>query len=414
MGDASRLPLEGVRIIDITHDWAGPHATRMLADFGAEVIKIEYVKRMDGMRGGRLENQLYNRHPRWWEINRNKLSVTLDLHDPHDAEILRDLVKITDVVVDNSRKGVSDGLGLGYDALVRIKPDIIVLSMTAFGQTGPEASYAGYGGCIEPLSGVQSLTGYDHSTRPVRVREVDVTNGVMGACAIMTALVHRQQTGRGQAIDLSQLEATTHALMGPHLMEHMSSGAQPLPLGNRDARVAPQGCYRCRGDDRWVAIAATSDEEWRRLCGAIGRADLVDDARFASAEARMRHHDELDRVIGAWTAEREPEAVTRHLQAAGVPAGTVASVEDLSRDPHLEARGFLHRAADDSGRYPGTPFRLSGITAGVRMRGPFLGEHNEYVICQLLGRPKSDVRPVREQDIGTAFDIEGPAPGAAR
>lgn len=406
MPDAPGLPLTGIRIVDLSHDWAGPHATRMMADFGAEVIKVEYSRRMDAMRGGRLENQMYNRHPRWLQLHRNKLSVTLDLKVPADAEAFRDLVRISDVVVENSRSGVMERLGLGYDVLAAIKPDIIMVSMAAFGRTGPETSYAGYGGGIEPLSGVQALTGYDRTSRPARVREADVTNGLMGACAIMTALVHRQRTGRGQWIDLSQLEALTGALIGAHLLEYAVNGTQPLPMGNRHPRYAPQGCYPCQGDDKWVTVVIRSDEEWKRLCEAIGRPELRDEARFATAPARARSHDELDRMIEGWTRQHTPEEAMRRLQGAGIAAGAVFNVEEISKDPHLEARGFFQLAADGSGRYPGMPFALSGTRAQVRTRGPRLGEHNEYVLCRLLGRAEEAARPPVESGIGTAFDID--------
>src|SRR5215469_5244115 len=185
MAETGSTLLSDIRIVDLTHDWAGPHATRMLADFGAEVIKVEYSRRMDGMRGAKKEGQAYNLHPRWYEINRNKLSITLDLKNVDHVEIFKDLIRVSDVVVENSRAGVMERFGLGFPMLKAIKPDVILVSMSGFGQTGPEASYAGYGGCLEPLSGVQVLTAYDRSSQPMRVREVDVMNGVLGACAIV-------------------------------------------------------------------------------------------------------------------------------------------------------------------------------------------------------------------------------------
>jgi len=218
---ASARPLDGVRVVDLTHEWAGPHATRMLADFGADVIKVEYVRRMDIMRLARTEGCAYNHHPRWLQLHRNKQSVTLDLKQPDDAEIFKELVRLADVVVESSRPGVLARLGLGDDVLRALRPDLIMVSMSGFGQTGPEASYAGYGGCLEAVSGLQALTAYERDGRPMRVREMDVINGVSGACAIMTALVHRRQTGQGQRIDLSQLETTTGALVGAHLLEYV-------------------------------------------------------------------------------------------------------------------------------------------------------------------------------------------------
>jgi crotonobetainyl-CoA:carnitine CoA-transferase CaiB-like acyl-CoA transferase len=378
----------------------------VLADFGAEVIKVEYSQRMDGMRGGRLAGQAYNHHPRLLEINRNKLSITLDLKTVQGVEAFKALVRVSDVVVENSRIGVLEGLGLGYEVLQSIKPDIILVSMTAFGQTGPEAAYAGYGGCIEPLSGVQSLTAYDKDSRPMRIREMDVTNGVVGACAIMTALVYRQRTGKGQWIDLSQREAATTGLIGEHCLAYAMNGTQPLPRGNRHPSYAPQGCYACQGEDKWVALVIRSDKEWERLCELMGRADLQRDTRFATPSGRAQHHDAVDQAIESWTRRHTHREVMECLQRAGIAAGAVLNVEEISQDTHLEARGFFRHARDGSGRFPGMPFGLGDGQGEIWRRGPYLGEHNQYVFCDLLGWPKEQVKKFTPDRIGTAFDME--------
>lgn len=402
-----RLPLSGIRVLDFTHDWAGPHATRMLADFGAEVIKVEYPRRMDGMRGGWKENQAYNRHSRWFQLNRNKLSVALDLRDLRKVEAVKDLVRISDIVVVSSRPGVMERLGLGYDALRSIRADIIMLSMSGFGQTGPESAYSGYGGCLEPLSGIQSLTGYSKREKPARIREIDVTNGLMGACAIMTALVYRQRTGKGQFLDLSQLEASTVAFAGEHLLEYAMNGSQCLPLGNRHRRHAPQGCYRCKGDDKWVTLVIRTEEEWQALCETIGRSDLIGDARFSGPVARAQNHDILDQVIEQWTARHGNMDAMRLLQQAGVCAGAVLDVAELAVNPHLKERNYFQSLARDSSqRFPGSPFRLSTTMPKIVRRGPCLGEHNEYVLCQLLGLPQEEAKLISEDEIGTAFDVK--------
>lgn len=407
MSEHSELPLTGIRIVDLTHDWAGPHATRMLADFGAEVIKIEYLKRIDGMRGAKKEGQAYNHHPRWLEINRNKLSITLDLKTTRGVEAFKELVKISDVVVASSRVGVMEKFGLGYDALREIKPDIIMVSMSPFGHTGPESGYAGYGGCLEPLSGIQGLTAYAAGGRPTRVREMDVTNGVVGACAIMTALVQRQQTGKGQWVDLSQLETATGGLIGEHLLEFVMNGTQTLPLGNRHPFSAPQGCYPCQGDDKWVALSIGSDAEWKKFCEVMGRPELSEDERFATNAARMQNHDELDQLIEGWTNSRTHYQAMELLQAAGLAAGAVLNVAEISENPHLQERGFFKQAGYGSDRlFPGMPFIFSEYQGEVRRRGPHLGEHNHYVLCELLGRAAEEAAPIRDEEIGTAFDIE--------
>ena len=275
----SAQPLAGLRIVDLTHDWAGPHAARIMADYGAEVIKIEYHTRLDGMRGAYLDR--INSHPRWWQINRNKGSISLDLHDPQQVLALKNLIKESDILVENSRPGVLDRWGLGYDVLKAIKPDLVVVCMSAFGGSGPESRYAGYGGAIEALSGVQSLTAYDRDGDPMRVRELDVSNGIMGACAIMTALLYNQQTGKGQLVDVSERESSTW-MIGEHMLEYVVNNEQTLPLGNRSAIFAPQGCYRCEGEDRWLVITVRSDAQWQTLCDVCGLDDAKSDSRFAT------------------------------------------------------------------------------------------------------------------------------------
>jgi crotonobetainyl-CoA:carnitine CoA-transferase CaiB-like acyl-CoA transferase len=399
-------PLGGIRIIDLTHDWAGPHATRLLADLGAEVIKVEYCRRLDAMRGGRKENQAYNHHPRWHHINRNKRSITLDLRKPRDLQIFKDLVGKADVVVENSRVGVLKRLGAGYEALQDLRPDLIFLSMSAFGQTGPDALNAGYGGTIEAAAGIQSLTAYDAASKPMRIKEMDVTNGILGACALLTALVHRQRTGRGQWIDLSEQEAALTGLVGELLLEHTVNGTRLEPMGNRHARYAPHGCYRCRGEDQWVTIAVRSQTEWQRLCAVIAP-ELETDARFITEANRGKNQVALDGIIENWTKGKTHIEAMHELQTAGIAAGAVLSADELHRDPHLLARGYFQETQDGSGRlYPGMPFRLSGGGGVVWRRGPDLGEDNEFVSCKILRRNKDEIDFPQETTIGTAFDID--------
>jgi crotonobetainyl-CoA:carnitine CoA-transferase CaiB-like acyl-CoA transferase len=336
MQQTSCQPLAEIRIVDMTHDWAGPHATRMMADYGAEVIKIEYPRWLCGMRGAFLDR--INSHPRWWEINRNKGSITLNLHLSERVQAFKDLVRESDVVVDSSRPSVMERFGLGYEVLKASRPDIIMVCMSAYGATGPESSYAGYGGAIEAISGVQSLTAYEREGDRLRIREVDVTNGIMGACAIMTALIARQASGEGQYIDLSQREASTW-LIGEYLLEFVINGTQTLPLGNRHSMYAPQGCYRCQGDDRWLVVTIRSDAEWVAFCNTVGHSEWSRDPRFAEVDGRRRHRDEIDRMIESWTASLDNYQAMTILQANGLVAGAVCDCRDLTVDPHLEARG---------------------------------------------------------------------------
>jgi crotonobetainyl-CoA:carnitine CoA-transferase CaiB-like acyl-CoA transferase len=399
------VPLKGIRVIDLSHSWAAPHCTRILADFGAEVIKVEYPRRLCLLRGARKEKKVYDSHPAWFQVNRNKLSITLDLKSGADRQILRELVKISDVLVHNSRTGVMDRLGFGYADLVNIKEDLVVLSMSAFGQTGPYASYAGYGAVFEALGGIQSLSAYEKNAKPARVKEIDTFNGVMGACAVMTALIYRQRTGKGQHIDLSQLEAATHATIGEHLLEYAMNGVQTSPQGNRHRFFAPQGCYRCNGEDRWIAITIRSDDEWRKFCEVLGHQEWFADPRFATREARQKNHDQLDRLIEAWTLSRNHCEAMHELQHGGLPAGAVLDVVELSNDLHLRERCYFLRSEKHPGRpFMGMPFRLKEGCGKVYWRGPDLGQHNKDVLCDMLGRSEEDVKPIREEEIGTAFD----------
>jgi crotonobetainyl-CoA:carnitine CoA-transferase CaiB-like acyl-CoA transferase len=397
-------PLAGVRIIDMTHDWAGPHATRVLADYGAEVIKIEYSKRLCGMRGAYLHRR--NDHPRWWEINRNKAAITLDLHLPRDVAAVKNLVGTSDVVVDNSRPGVMERFGLGYDVLRRIRPDLIMVAMSAYGATGPESTYAGYGGAIEALSGVQELTAYEREGERMRIRELDVTNGVMGAVAIITALAARQVTGEGQFVDLAQREASTW-LIGEHLLEYALNGSQTLPVGNRHPRFAPQGCYQCYGDDNWVVLTVRDEQEWRALCHLIGYDGWGSSPDFGTAGGRRARHDEIDQAIETWTRPLDTATVMEHLQQAGVPAGRVASTADLQDDPHLAARGWFETSADDGKAYPGFPFRFRNRPGGtLHRRGADLGADNWRILHGELGWPEDELPSLDPAGLGTAYDLE--------
>jgi crotonobetainyl-CoA:carnitine CoA-transferase CaiB-like acyl-CoA transferase len=405
MQQTKHQPLTGIRIVDMTHDWAGPHTTRILADYGAEVIKIEYPRRLCIMRGAFLDK--INNHPRWWEINRNKGSITLDLHLPEHVQAFKDLVRESDVVVDNSRPGVMERFGLGYEVLKTIRPDIIMVCMSAYGATGPESSYAGYGGAIEAISGVQSLTAYDRDGDKLRVREVDVTNGIMGACAIMTALIARQASGEGQYIDLSQREASTW-LIGEHLLEFVVNGTQTLPLGNRHPSYAPQGCYRCQGDDRWIVLTIRSDAEWVTFCSAVSHPEWSQEKRFADVEGRTRHQEEIDHMIESWTVSLDNHQAMAILQANGLAAGAVCDCHDLAVDPHLEAREwFVRLAGQENAPYPGFPFRFINAPGGVlRQRGPDLGADNTTILCNRLGWNKAQLPPLTTDSLGTAYDLE--------
>jgi len=298
-------------------------------------------------------------------------------------------------------------LGLGYAELSRINPSLIMLSMPAYGGTGPDAAFPAYGGVLEAVSGIQNLTAYADGGACQRIREMDVVNGVGGACAVMTALVHRQRTGRGQHIDFSQLEFITHALIGEHLLEFAANGTCPRGLGNRHRCFAPQGCYPCLGEDKWVTLTVRSQGQWERLCDVLGHSEWRHDPRFASNPARQENHDQLDREIEAWTRPRTHVEAMQRLQEQGIPAGAVFNVQELGADPHLAARGyFADQVSGTDKPLPGLCVRLSDGKGRVQRRGPNLGEHNEQIIGGRLGRPAADLPRLSEDEVGTAYDPE--------
>nr|WP_241696135.1 CoA transferase [Solimonas terrae] len=395
VASTSAPPLAGLRVLDLTHDWAGPHCARVLADYGAEVIKIEYPQRLDGMRGGMPAR--VNEHPRLWQLHRNKRSLTLDLRDDAHRQVFSALVRQADVVVENSRPGVMAKLGYDYAALRKLKSDIILVSMSAFGSDGPYAQYAGYGGTLEAICGIQDLTAYSADGRRFRVREMDVTNGMAGACAVMTALWHRAHNGDGQWIDLAESE-TAAWLMGEQLIAAARAPGSVAPRGNRHAQFAPQGCYRCSGDDRWLVLSVRSDTEWSKLAARIGGAAL--DPAYAGVEGRRAAHDAIDDLINNWTAGQDAETLVQALQHDGLAAGRVYNAADIAVDPHLQARDWLQQV-DGGRRLPGLPFHFARGGGRVRHSGPDLGEANATFFTP-LGLALPDISPSK---LRTAYEL---------
>ncbi len=397
-GRADASPFAGMRILDFTHDWAGPHAARFFADYGAEVVKIEYPKRLDGMRGGYVEK--INDHPRFWQLHRGKQSLTLDLKLDADRAVLDELVRGTDLVIENSRPGVMARKGYGYERLKALNPRLVLLSMSAFGATGPYAGYCGYGGTLEAVSGLQSLTAYDARSPWFRVREMDVMNGIMGLCAAMTALWQRARDGQGQWIDLSENE-TTGWFVGEHFLNCSRRGAQAAPSGNRHAIHAPQGCYAAAGEDRWLTLCVRSDAEWQAFARVIGGDALAGDPRYASAAQRRSAHDALDARIGDWLRTRDAFVVEGELQAAGIATAVVMSSADLAADIQLATRDWFLEAGGD--RFPGLPFRFARGGGAVRGPGPKVGADNA-VWFAAAGRD-GDTPVLSTETIGTAYAL---------
>lgn len=395
--------LEGVRVLDFTWVVAGPVATRILADHGADVIKIERRDSLDfgSRRGGFTGN-----------LNRGKRSTIVNMADPRGVALVRELVRHCDLVIDNFSARVMRNWGLGYEALREIKSDIIAISMSGFGHTGPHQDYVSYGPTLQALSGYTLAMrhpggepagwGFSYS---------DMAGGYCAALAALLALRHRDRSGEGQLIDLSQFEAVA-AVIGPALLDVLVHGSDPGGLANRSQErpAAPHGIYRCRdlpgegpARDRWCAICVFSEDEWERFGRALGGPAWTRDPRFATLNDRLANRAELDRLVEEWTRPQSAEQVAEVLQAAGVPAGLVANAEDFCvRDPQLQGRGYWVELATPEGqtaRVDGVPVRLSESPGLVVAPGPLLGEQTDAVLHDILGLDAAVIAGLREQNV---------------
>lgn len=386
-------PLSGITVTDFFWLIAGPATSRILADFGADVIKIESASRMDQIRESGVwpspelrtassRNSVFN------DCNTNKRSITLNLNKPEAIEIAKQLVAQSDIVTNNFKGDRMDRWGLGYEDLKQIKPDIIMLTMPVMGTTGPYLEYGSNGNGVVAYGGINMGMGFPERP-PVGMGPLysDFSTPYVAVSALMAALHHRERSGEGTFIDLAQLEATV-SLLGPQILDYTANGAAPERRGNRSAEWAPHGVYPCRGDDRWIAIAVRSDAEWLRLSALTGQPELAEDGRYATNAGRLANVEALDDAIAAWTSERDAWELTHELQRAGVAAGVVEDLEDmLTRDPHLPERHFVEVPGDDDGLSyitHGQPARLNGQSPHLE-RPPNMGEHTEEVLKGMLG-----------------------------
>ena len=395
-----RHALEGVRVVDFSWIVAGPTCTRILADFGAEVIRIEFEQTMDYTRGFSASPSP-NASGMFNNLNRNKLGVTLNVMHPSGMELLHELISVSDIVVENFSATVLERWGLDYEAQRKIRPDVIYLSLSGFGHTGRDRSYVTWGPTAQALSGLTLMSGLP-GEEPAGwgFSYMDHTAGYYGAMACMTALHHRRRTGQGQWLDLSQVEAGM-ALTGPAILDKTVNG-RPFrrdgsPPGNRAPgyAAAPHNTYRCKGEDRWCAITIFSEEEWASFVQAIGAPEWTSDDRFATSEGRLSNQDELDALIETWTSTRAPSEVLHELQAAGVIAGAVQTPkEKIEQDPQLRHRGFLPQIGHAElgvNKFEGEPMRLSRTPWELRRASPLFGEHTQQIYTELLGVPQETV-----------------------
>jgi crotonobetainyl-CoA:carnitine CoA-transferase CaiB-like acyl-CoA transferase len=406
--------LEGLRVVEFSAAMAGPWIGRFLAWCGAEVIRVESKNHPDVVRlyvppwapEMGTQPQL---SPWFTDWNAGKLFTALDLTQPRAVDLARSLVAKCDVVIENYSCGVMEKLGLGYRELRRVRPDVIMISTTGYGATGPLRRYVTWGSNIEALSALSTLSGFpERECTLTQFAYPDSLSALHGLFAVMCALEHRARTGAGQYIDLSQFEVSVAALGHP-MMDLLANGREPGRLGNRSLRAAPHGCYPCRGEDRWCAIAVFDDAEWERFRRVLGEPDWARDPRFATSPSRLEQADELDERIAEWTRERDAYEVMEALQRAGIAAGVAQNVEDLfRRDRQLLARGFfeeIEHVKKGSVVATGVPLGLTGTPGRSGRAGAALGQDNDSVFGSLLGLSSEEIR--RDIEAGAIEEPDG-------
>ena len=395
--DERPRPLAGVRVVDFTWIVAGPQATRIVADLGADVIRVENEGHLDSLRGGLPPDDgppTVNRSGIFNNFNRNKRGITANIHHPRTRELLEQLIAGADAVTENYSPGAFGRMGFTFERLRELNPNIIYLSLSGYGHYGRDSSYVTWGPTAQAVSGLTYLSGLpDQPPAGWGYSYLDHSAGYYGAIAMLLALRRRERIEGAQRIDLSQVE-TGMVMSGVSMLDSQINGRPSERIGNRSRHpaLAPHGAYRCAGDDRWIAIAVESETHWRELCDELGAPELADDERFASLEARLAAQDELDAAIEARTRERDSRALMYALQARGVPAGLAQQMQDkMEHDEQLAARGFYRAAPSPElgDRYfEGLPFLLRQLGWDVLRGAPTLGEHIDEVLTELGCTPE--------------------------
>jgi len=393
-------PLAGLRVLDVSQVLAGPIAGQLLADFGAEVVKIEHPKKPDGLRelGPAKDGE-----PLWWKVvSRNKKTVAIDLSDPLGASLLADLAKGSDVLIENFRPGTMESWGLGYESLSASNPGLVMLRISGFGQSGPYARRPAFGTLIEAMSGFAAATGEPEGppTLPP-LGLADTLAGISGALAVMMALYYRDaKGGTGQDIDLSILEPLV-SVMSPQPTELDQLGRLPGRIGNRSELNAPRNLYRTR-DGRWVAMSTSTTAIAERVMRTVGHGEIVDEEWFATSRGRVAHADLLDSMVAEWIAERDRDEVIAAFEAAEAAVGPVYSVAELMADPHAVARGVFAKVHDPrlgEVAMPGLLFRMSQTTGAIRFTGRGLGADTDEVLRNYLGMGDEEIAALRRRGV---------------
>jgi benzylsuccinate CoA-transferase BbsF subunit len=395
--------LKGVRILAFTTGYAGPYAGRLLANYGAEVIKIESRK------GGLDTFRHYGQHkdideaPRFIECNLGVRSMAINLKHPTGARLVRELAGKSDGILQNFRPRVLDKLGLGDDELRKMNPQLVIVKLPGFGTEGPKSSYGTWGFNLTAFSGITYLWNHPEQDRPIGSQGVypDHLGFVLAPTMMIAALLNSRRSGKGVTIDLAQIEGTA-AVLGTTYLETSVNGDEPKPKGNHYALAAPHGCYRCQGEDRWCVISVRDQEEWRRFCRVIGRAELVSDGRFISLQSRIENRAELDDIVKAWTEARAAEEIMIRCQAAGVPASVVQTGADLLQDPQLRHRNYFSPFSESligPFEIPRSGFVFKGVAENPLSLPARFGSDNEQILGELLGYDKATLEQWRQEEV---------------
>jgi crotonobetainyl-CoA:carnitine CoA-transferase CaiB-like acyl-CoA transferase len=399
------LPFADLRVLDLSTFWAGGYVTSFLGAFGADVVKVESIQRPDGFRYQGVfpsdGDAWYERGGMWQATNLDKRDITLDLGSDAGRELALRLVETADVVVENFSPRVLDEFGLGYDQLVDVKPDVILVRMPGFGLEGPWRDYVGWALGFEQTAGMAAATGYPDGPPRSLQGPADPIVGAHATVALLAALEHRRRTGEGRQIEVAQIEVAACVTAEP-VIEYSMNAVVSEREGNRQRGVV-QGVYPAAGEDTWVALTVRDDADWAALTRVMGRPELAGDPRYASQAQRIAAHDEIDEIVASWSATRAADELVDELQAQHLPAARVLTMDRMYDEPQLTARGFyteLEHPISGPRRFPGWPMRFSrGPAHHHRRRAPTLGEHNTEILGDELGLTSDELAALREQRV---------------
>lgn len=401
--DSPNRILEGVRIIAFTTGYAGPYAARLLAQFGAEVIKVEsHQGGLDTFRHYGQHNDV-NAAPRFIECNLATRSIAVNIKSEIGKKIIKDLAARSNAVLVNFRPQVLQRLGLGDEELLRANPTLVILKLPGLGEVGPKSWFGTWGFNLNSFTGMTYLWNHPGQERPIGSQGVypDHLGFIMAPTVMVAALLRQRLTGKGASIDMAQSEATAYTL-GVSYLESARNGKDPVPRGNAHPTIAPHGCYPCQGEERWCVISVESDEEWGRFCRVMGQEGLIADPRFAERRNRCRHREELDGLVEAWTRTQSAEAVMQRLQEEKIAAGVVQNGADLIKDPQLRHRNYYQSYSDS----PIGPFEVP--RGGLLFKNmsdedipltPAFGAHTDEVMREVLGYDDATIRKWKQEGI---------------